>query len=152
MTEVLAHFVPPMLVQGGGRVLNVASIAGFLPVPGLAVYAASKAFVLSLSEALAEELRGSGVTVTALCPGLTRTSMLDNLEAGNQRIATLSALVSSDVEQVAREGFDACMRGDAVVVPGMVNRATVWTARALPKWLVRRIGGFAGRASYAEHD
>jgi short-subunit dehydrogenase len=76
LTQMLAHFVPPMLERGHGRVLNVASIAAFQPIPALATYAATKAFVLSMTESLAEELRGSGVTATALCPGVTATNRL----------------------------------------------------------------------------
>ena len=76
LTDLLSHFLPPMVERGSGRVLNVASIAAFQPVPSLATYAATKAYVLSLSEALSEELRGSGVTVTTLCPGVTATNMV----------------------------------------------------------------------------
>jgi NAD(P)-dependent dehydrogenase (short-subunit alcohol dehydrogenase family) len=73
LTEMLAHFVPPMVARGQGRVLNVASIAAFQPVPMLATYAATKAYVLSLTESLSEELQGTGVTITTLCPGITAT-------------------------------------------------------------------------------
>ena len=77
LSEMLAHFLPPMVARGQGRVLNVASVAAFQPVPSLATYAATKAYVLSLTESLAQELQGTGVSITALCPGITATSMLD---------------------------------------------------------------------------
>jgi len=83
LTEMLAHFVPPMVARGQGRVLNVASIAAFQPVPMLATYAATKAYVLSLTESLSEELQGTGVTITTLCPGITATSMFDQAKAAS---------------------------------------------------------------------
>ena len=82
LTAMLSAFLPGMVRRGRGRVLNVASIAAFQPVPTLASYAATKAYVLSLTEALAEELRGSGVSIGALCPGFTATAMLDRAEYG----------------------------------------------------------------------
>jgi hypothetical protein len=131
--------------RGSGRVLNVASIAAFQPVPTLALYAATKAFVLSLSESLAEELRGSGVTVTALCPGITATDMLANAARRHTRLARLPAFVVDSADAVAAAGYRACMNGDAIVVPGIVNRATTAAALAAPRWLVRRIVGALGR-------
>ena len=80
LTRMLTHFLPPMIARGQGRILNVASIAAFQPVPSLATYAATKAYVLSLSESLAEELNGTGVSVTALCPGVTATNMVSNAQ------------------------------------------------------------------------
>lgn len=147
LTAMLAHFVPPMVERGRGRVLNVASIAAFQPVPSLATYAASKAFVLSLSESLAEELRGSGVSVTALCPGITATAMLDRATDANSRLNKLPAFVVGSVDQVADEAFDACMRGEAIRVPGALNLATVVASRAAPKWVVRALGGAMTRAA-----
>ena len=76
LTTMIAHFSPAMIARGNGRILNVASIAAFQPIPSLATYAATKAYVLSLTESLSEEFKGTGVTITALCPGITATNML----------------------------------------------------------------------------
>ena len=124
--------------------MNVASIAAFQPLPSMSTYAATKAYVLSLSEALGEELRGSGVTVTALCPGITATNMM--AEVGSVADSLPSMLVG-DVEKVAREAFAACMKGTPVIVPGTLNLATTLVMRATPKWLVRRLTGAAGRST-----
>lgn len=145
LTAMLAQFVPPMVRRGRGRVLNVASIAAFQPVPLLATYAATKAYVLSLSESLAEELTDTGVTVTALCPGFTDTRMLREAERAHARLTQLRGLVVGDVEEVAAAGYRACMAGEAIEVPGAVNQATAAATRAAPRWLVRRIAGALGR-------
>jgi uncharacterized protein len=145
LTDMLAHFVPPMVERGRGRVLNVASIAAFQPVPGLATYAATKAYVLSLTESLAEELRDSGVTATALCPGITATHMLTSAVEAHEQLARLPRILIGDVAEVAAEGYRACMDGDVICIPGAVNRAATIAARATPKWLLRRIAGAFGR-------
>ncbi len=145
LTALLTAFVPAMVARGQGRVLNVASIAAFQPVPGLATYAASKAYVLSLTESLAEELRGSGVTVTALCPGITATAMLSQAAERNTKLATLPSFLVGDVNAVAEAGWRACMAGEVICVPGLVNRAGTLAAGATPKWLLRRITGLFGR-------
>lgn len=145
LTALLDAFLPAMVRRGHGRVLNVASIAAFQPVPGLAVYAATKAYVLSLSESLAEELRGTGVTVTALCPGITATAMLANAAQDNARLAQLPGFVVGDVDAVAAEGLRACLAGEAIAVPGLLNQAAAIAGRATPKWLLRRLTGAFGR-------
>lgn len=145
LTAMLAHLLPPMVARGSGRVLNVASIAAFQPVPTLATYAASKAYVLSLTESLAEELRGTGVTVTALCPGITATHMLSSATQANARLGQLPGFLIGDVDDVARQGFEACLKGEVICVPGVVNRAAMLASRSSPKWLVRRLGGLMGR-------
>jgi uncharacterized protein len=145
LTALLAEFVPPMVERGKGRVLNVASIAAFQPVPSLATYAATKAYVLSLTESLAEELKGTGVTITALCPGVTATNMLTAARSANAKLGQLPGFLVGDVDDVARQGFDACMKGEVICVPGVVNRAAMIASRSTPKWLVRRIGGIVGR-------
>jgi short-subunit dehydrogenase len=145
LTEMLAHFVPPMVERGHGRVLNVASIAAFQPVPSLATYAATKAYVLSLTESLTEELRGTGVTVTALCPGITATDMLANAASAAAQLGQLPGMLVGTAESVAAEGCEACLRGEAVRVPGLLNRAGTLASRAAPRWLVRRLGGAVAR-------
>ncbi len=141
LTAMLAHFVPPMVARGAGKVLNVASIAAFQPLPSLATYAATKAYVLSLTESLSEELKGSGVTMTALCPGITSTNMLSAAKAGSEELNKLPRFLIGSADAVADDGFAACMRGDVIKVPGVLNVATIVSARATPKWLLRRVSG-----------
>mgnify|MGYP002780643997 CR=1 FL=1 len=126
--------VPGMVSRGHGRVLNVASTAAFQPGPLMAVYYATKAFVLSFSEAIGNELSGTGVTVTALCPGPTETGF----QAGAQleRSALLKRLRPMDSKAVARAGYRAMWKGKAVEVPGAQNRAALFAVRVLPRTAV----------------
>lgn len=130
-------FLPRMVKSRRGRILNTASIAGFEPGPGMAVYHASKAFILSWSEALATELEGSGVTVTALCPGPTDTDFFPkgNLE---QSVAFQKANLM-DPEDVAHAGYDALMAGERVVVPGATNKALVFARRFMSEHMQSRM-------------
>lgn len=146
LTAMLNAFLPGMVERGQGRVLNVASIAAFQPIPSLATYAATKAYVLSLTESLSEELKGTGVTISALCPGVTATSMFSQATAGSPQLGKIPAVLIADVMDVARLGFKACMKGQVICVPGVANQASVLASRGTPKWLVRRIGGWMGRA------
>ena len=135
----LAHAVlPGMIERGSGAILNVASTAAFQPGPGMAVYFATKAFVLSFSEALHEEVRKDGVTVTALCPGPTATEFGEVAGfGGNAAIDKLSA-TSADV---VRAGLDGLARRKAVVIPGLINKAGAQGHRLLPRSLLRKIAG-----------
>ena len=144
---MLAYFVPPMVARGHGRILNVASIAAFQPVPSLATYAATKAYVLSLTESLSEELKGTGVSITALCPGITATNMLRKAKKASSQLAQLPSFLIGDAELVATEGYEACIKGDVISVPGMLNLATILASRATPKWLLRRISGAVARTT-----
>ena len=144
-TDLLSHFLPAMIRRGHGRVLNVCSVAAFVPVPGIATYAATKAYLLSLTESVSEEVEGTGVTVTALCPGITATHMKSVLERGNPRLAKLPGILVADADSVAAEGYEACMRGEVIRVPGLANQLTTLSGRALPRWVVRRLAGFVGR-------
>lgn len=141
LTTLVAEFAPGMVARGHGRILNVASIAAFQPVPSLATYAATKAYVLSLTESLSEEFKGTGVTVTALCPGITATHMLTAAAAESAQLARLPAFLIGNADEVAQQGFDACMRGDVIEVPGVMNRAAIVAGCATPKWLLRRVSG-----------
>ena len=145
LTDMLVHFLPAMVARGRGRVLNVASIAAFQPVPTLATYAATKAYVLSITESLAEELKDSGVTVTALCPGITATPMLSRARQVSHELDKLPGFVVGSVDEVADEGFEACMNGDVIRVPGALNLAAMVAGRATPKWLLRRVSGALAR-------
>jgi short-subunit dehydrogenase len=148
-TLLTRALLDPMLARGWGRVLNVASVAGFQPVPGIGAYAATKAYVLSLTESLAEELRGTGVCVTALCPGLTDTDMAQQVGRVNPGLQIPRALLA-DVDDVAREGVAACLRGEVLRVPGLANRlGTLWS-QLQPRWLVRTLGGVVGRRLLAD--
>lgn len=142
LTGMLAQFVPAMVQRGQGRVLNVASIAAFQPVPQLAVYAATKAYVLSLTESLSEELKGTGVTATALCPGITATGMLEQAQQASEALSSrLPDFVVGSAEAVAQEGYEACLAGEVIRVPGTLNLAAILAGRAAPKWLLRRVSG-----------
>jgi len=129
--------LPLMVEHGEGRVLNVASTAAFQPGPGMAVYFATKAFVLSFSEALAEELAGTGVTVTALCPGPTPTGF--QRRAYMERAPLGGRLVTGDVAAVARAGYQGMVKGKRIVVPGWLNRVGTVLPRLAPRSLVTRV-------------
>ncbi|HLP77048.1 MAG TPA: SDR family NAD(P)-dependent oxidoreductase, partial [Candidatus Paceibacterota bacterium] len=135
----LTHlFLKPMIARKHGRILNVASTAAFQPGPLINVYYASKAFVHNFSYALADELEGSGVTVTALCPGTTHTEFFQRGHFGNQR-----APFTMDARTVAEAGYRGMLRGKRVVIPGWHNKITSALAKRLPLRLtmaiVRRI-------------
>ncbi len=135
--DLLLAFVPGMVERGYGRVLNVASTAAFQPLPWMATYAASKAFVLHLSEALSVELRGRGVTVTCLCPGRTATEFF-TAASGHERIL-FNRMPTADATAVARAGYQAMLAGRRLLVPTLRDRFTAWTARVSPRSLVLAI-------------
>jgi short-subunit dehydrogenase len=137
----LAQGIAPQLVRRGrGGMINVASTAAFQPTPYLTVYAASKAFVLSFSQALHTELRSKGVTVTALCPGPVMTGFWDQVGSTD---AAFGQRLPAD--RVVAQGLAGYRRGQAVVVPGWRNRATVHANRLLPRRLAATIAGLAVR-------
>jgi len=137
LTSLTRLFIPSMIERGAGRILNVASIAAFMPIPRLAAYAAAKAYVLSLTESLSEELRGTGVTATALCPGLTDTAMV----RGSQLGKAFPARMTMSPKDVAELGCAACLKGETICVPGLANRLLSSGAQLLPRKLVRALGG-----------
>ncbi len=135
LTVLAKAVLPAMLARGSGRILNVASTASFAPGPFAAVYAATKAYVLSLSEALAEEGRGTGVTVTALCPGPTRTAFARRAGMGQTRVFQGAIAEAGSVAQV---GYAAMFAGRPVVVAGRLNKLLVFLVRLVPRqWVVK---------------
>ncbi len=138
LTHLARLFLPGMVRRGGGRVLNVASTAAFQPGPLMATYYAAKAYVLSFSEALAAELAGTGVTVTVLCPGPTRSDFQRRAGMEGVRVASGFPVMQSSAA-VARAGWRAMRRGTRVVIPGLLNRALVQSVRLGPRRLVTAI-------------
>ncbi len=138
LLELARAVLPPMIGRKSGAILNVASTAAFQPGPGMAVYFATKAFVLSLSEALHEEVRPHGVRVTALCPGPTKTEFGEVAGfAGNRTVDRWSM----DSPTVVRAGLAGLDRGQAVVIPGALNKTGAVSAQLAPRALVRKIAG-----------
>jgi short-subunit dehydrogenase len=131
-----------MIGRGRGRILNVASTAAFQPGPFMAVYYATKAYVLSFSEALANELKGTGVTVSCLCPGPTRTGFMARAKMGDAE-ALAKKSIMMDAAAVARKGVDGLMKGKRLIIPGMLNKmlahSTRFGSRGLSASIVRRI-------------
>jgi len=143
----LAHaVVPGMVARGTGGILNVASTAAFQPGPWMAVYYASKAFVLSFSQALHEEVRGKGVRVAALCPGPVRTEFGER--SGLDEVALFDRL-AADPADVVRDGLAAVRRNRAVAFSGVLNRVAAEATRLVPRGLLRRTVGTVQRARTA---
>jgi short-subunit dehydrogenase len=135
-------FVPEMVERGDGAVLNVASTIGFQPVVNEATYGATKAFSLSFTEALHGELKGTGVTVTALCPGPVKTEFMDD-PGVQEGASSLPGPMWVDASVVAERGVRGLERGKRVVVPGLLNRIGTWAGRhsnrGLLLWTARRV-------------
>jgi short-subunit dehydrogenase len=135
LLDLQARYSPAMVDRGQGAILNVASTAAFQPLPGMAAYAATKAFVLSLTEATHAELKGKGVTATALCPGPVRTEFVDVAGVGGWD-EKLPGPLWTDVEDVARDAVDGLEKGKRVVIPGILNRAGALTGLHSPRSLM----------------
>jgi uncharacterized protein len=135
LVELTGAFVPGMVERGGGAVLNVASTASFQPLPGMATYAATKAFVRSFSEAVHAEMAGTGVSVTCLCPGFTETEFAATAGAGSFE-AKMPGFVVLDAEDVAREAVEGMERGARSVVPGTLHKAHAFSSRFIPNTLL----------------
>jgi short-subunit dehydrogenase len=138
VTHLTKLALPGMLARKHGRILNVASTAGFQPGPFMAVYYATKAYVISFSEAIANELKGTGITVTCLCPGATATEFAARADMGNSRLFKLGRMRSDDV---ARKGYRAMLKGKTLVIAGMKNWALAQSVRFSPRKLVTAIAG-----------
>ncbi|MGD8698170.1 MAG: SDR family oxidoreductase [Gemmatimonadales bacterium] len=143
LVQLTKLFAAKMVKRGFGRILQVASTAAFQPVPTYAVYGACKAFVLSFSEALNYELRGSGVTCTVLAPGVTATEFQAVAGHPYSRYMRLTEMKSSDV---ARRGVEAMLSGRSSVVPGVHNAAVVASERLAPRRLLTALAGYFMRA------
>ncbi len=134
-----------MIPRRRGWLLNVSSFAGFQPAPRLAVYAATKAYVTSLSESLHEEARGTGVHVTALCPGLTKTEF-QRVSNTEQYADHFPGIVWTSPELVARTGLDAVAADRALAVPGVQYQAMATATNMTPRWIRRRVAALVQRA------
>lgn len=137
LTELTGRLLPGMVSRGRGRILNLASTAAFQPGPYMAVYYATKAFVLSFSEAIAAEVSGTGVTVTALCPGPTVTEFQE--AAGIEDTWLFRGPLVMDARSVAKAGWAAAKRGKRVIVPGLGNKILKETVRFSPRRLVMAV-------------
>jgi uncharacterized protein len=136
LTALTKLFLKGMVERHSGRILNLASTAAFEPGPLMAVYYASKAYVLSFSEALANELRGTGVTATALCPGPTRTGFQ---KRGVMEDSRLVQGQIADAGSVALAGYRGLMAGKTIVIPGFSNKLIPWVVRLSPRGVVTRV-------------
>jgi short-subunit dehydrogenase len=140
LTHLTRLFLPEMVKRGTGNVLNIGSTGSFAPGPFNAVYCATKAYVLSFSEAIAEELRGTGVKVTVLCPGATETEFARRAGMEDTRIFLTGAM---GVKKVAECGYQSLQRGRQIVaVPGILNKVTVVSIRFSPRFLVGKLGRY----------
>jgi short-subunit dehydrogenase len=140
ITDLTKRLLPYMIQKKEGRILNVASTAGFVPGPFMAIYYATKAFVLSFSEALNEELRGTGVTVTALCPGSTETGFQNRARVENTIM--FSPWKPMDAGTVAGIGYRGMIKGKPVVIPGLLNKLMIFSIRFSPRSYVARLTRF----------
>jgi hypothetical protein len=138
LTHLTRLILPGMLKRRGGRIMNMASVAGMLPGPIMAVYYASKAYVISFSEALATELAGTGVTVTAVCPGPTKTEFQKRAGAAESNLFRLNVMSSP---RVARIAYNAMMRGKRLVTTGFSNKLLGVAAKLLPRRWTAAVAG-----------
>jgi hypothetical protein len=137
LTALTKAVLPGMLARNSGRVLNVASTAAFQPGPLMAVYYATKAYVLSFSEALANETQGTGVTITCLCPGPTKTGFQERAKMEESKLVKGKDIMDSLT--VARAGYAGLHEGRAVVIPGFMNKVLVQSVRFLPRSTITNI-------------
>ncbi|MFM2063898.1 MAG: hypothetical protein RLZZ507_3569 [Cyanobacteriota bacterium] len=137
LTHLTKLFVKDMISQGSGKILNVASVAAFQPGPLMAVYFASKAYVLSFSEAIANELEGTGVTVTALCPGPTASKFQKSAAMEESKISHVNRMMTT--ETVAKIGYDSLMANKTIAIPGIRNQILARSVRFAPRNIVTKI-------------
>lgn len=144
VVDLTKRFLPAMVKRRSGRILNVASTAAFVPGPWMSVYYATKAFLLSFSEAIDYELKPSGITVTTLCPGPTESEF--KVRAGSQRSRLFEAFVM-DAPRVARVGYEAMMHGKPLAIPGARNKLIPVAARVVPRTMIAKLSHRAARPS-----
>ena len=137
LTELTRLFLPPMITRRSGRIMNVASTAGFQPGPHMAVYYATKAYVISFSEAIANELHNSGVTVTCFCPGATHTGFAKR--AGTEKSRLFKQFGGMSAEKVALDGYRALMEGRTLAISGLHNWAIAQSTRFAPRKMVTAV-------------
>jgi short-subunit dehydrogenase len=137
LTELTRLFLPPMIARCSGRIMNVASTAGFQPGPLMAVYYATKAYVISFSEAIANELHNSGVTLTCFCPGATHTGFA--ARAGTEKSRLFKKLGAMSAEKVALDGYRAVMEGRTLAISGTHNWLVAQSTRFAPRKMVTAI-------------
>jgi hypothetical protein len=145
LTALTKLFLGPMLERHSGKIMNVASTAGFQPGPLMAVYYATKAYVISFSEALANELKGSGVTVTCFCPGATDTGFQHRAE--NEESRLFKKLRPMDVKRVARDGYRGLMKNKTLVIPGIRNWIVAESVRITPRKLATAVSRWVSEKS-----
>jgi short-subunit dehydrogenase len=139
VADLTRRFLPGMMARRYGRIINVASLAGLVPVSaGHTLYGASKSMLVKFSQSLALEAMANNVHVTALCPGFTYSEFHD-VNGMRQQVSQLPSFMWMDAGTVARQGYDAVMRGDIVYVNGRVNRGIAFLTRAMPQWMINRV-------------
>ena len=139
LTLLTRRLLPQMIARKRGAILNVSSSAGFLPIPGVAVYAASKAYVTSFSEALRAELHGTGISVTALCPGPVHTEFSDVAQRTNTRVAKSPEIAHVSVERVVRDGLAAVEADRPIAIPGFLMKLGMALVRLTPMSILRLV-------------
>lgn len=143
--DLTYRLLPGMIERGWGRIINIASVAGMVPSPaGHTLYGASKSFLIRFSEALASENMSKGVNTTAVCPGFTWSEFHD-VTRTRDKMNSMPGFLWLTADDVAREGYDAVMKGDSVVVNGGIYRLLVWLVSAMPRSIARWVSELAGR-------
>jgi uncharacterized protein len=138
LTHLTKLILNKMIERGMGRIMNVSSVAGFQPGPFMAVYYAIKAYILSFTTALSNEVKGTGVTVTVFCPGQTKTNFQQTVAALSGSRLSSSGPFLADLNKTARYGYDAMMSGKPIAVPGMINKLIVKAGPFIPrKWIIK---------------
>jgi uncharacterized protein len=140
LMSLTRQILPQMIARKAGRILNVASMAAFIPGPLMATYYATKSFVVSHSLALKQELRDQGVTVTILCPGPVHTNFAKNADIHRSKLFTQTG--ATPVEEVARDAVDGCLKGKSIIIPGALNKLMAPLLKILPhRWLLPAVMG-----------